>query len=58
MKPHSHGTELKVGTTRAFTQPKHELETDAEADKPREDNAPAPDADSLTGPTTADTRDI
>ena len=58
MKPHTRGTELKVGTTRAFTQPARDLDTDAEVDKPREDAAPAPDADSLTVPTTAEPKDI
>ena len=33
MKPHPRGTELKVGTTRHFTQPTPEVESDAEADK-------------------------
>ena len=58
MKPHTRGTELKVGTTRAFTQPTSDTETDAEIDKPREDSAPAPDADSLSVPTTAEPKDI
>ena len=58
MKPQPKGTQLKVGTTRAFTQPAPDLETDAEIDKPREESAPAPDAHSLTVPTTAEPKDL
>jgi hypothetical protein len=58
MKPHTRGTELKVGTTRHFTQPTPEVESDAELDKSGEDAAPATDASSLTIPTTAEPKDI
>jgi hypothetical protein len=58
MKPHPRGTELKVGTTRNFTQPAHDLETDAEVDKPREESVPAPDADSTSVPTTGEPKDL
>jgi hypothetical protein len=59
MKPtHPRGTELKVGTTRHFTQPTPDVESDAEVDKPREDADPAADASSLSVPTTAEPKDI
>jgi hypothetical protein len=58
MKPHPRGTELKVGTTRNFTQPAADLETDAELDKPREESVPAPDHPSLSVPTTGDPKDL
>jgi hypothetical protein len=58
MKPHTRGTELKVGTTRNFTQPTPDGETDAEIDKPREDSVPAPDAESSSVPTTGDPKDL
>jgi hypothetical protein len=59
MKPHTpKGTELKVGTSRAFTQPTPEVETDAEVDKPHEERQPATDASSLTVPTTGEPKDI
>ena len=58
MKPHTRGTELKVGTTRNFTQPTPDVETDAEVDKPREETGAAPDADSLSVPTTGEPKDL
>ena len=58
MKPHTRGTELKVGTTRNFTQPTPDVETDAEVDKPSEENGATPDADSLSVPTTSEPKDI
>jgi len=58
MKPHPRGTELKVGTTRNFTQPAPDVETDAEHAKPREDEVPVEDASSLTVPTTAEPKDL
>jgi hypothetical protein len=56
MKPHTRGTELKVGTTRAFTQPTPDVETDAELEKPHEDSGPPPDA--LSVPTTTEPKDL
>jgi hypothetical protein len=59
MKPHPHGTtELKVGTTRHFTQPAADVESDAELDQAREDVQPAEDAASLSVPTTSEPKDI
>jgi len=59
MKPHPRGTtELKVGTTRHFTQPAAETESDAELDQAREDVQPAEDATSLSVPTTSEPKDI
>ena len=58
MKPHTRGTELKVGTTRHFTQPEPEVESDAELDKTGEEAAPATDASSLSVPTTPDPNDL
>ena len=58
MKPNTRGTELKVGTTRHFTQPAPDAASDAELDKPREDEEPAEDASSLTVPTTNEPKDL
>ena len=58
MKPHTKGTELKVGTSRAFTQPTPDVETDAELDKPHEEQVAAPDGSSVTVPTTGEPKDI
>jgi hypothetical protein len=58
MKPHPRGTELKVGTTRHFTQPAAEVESDAELDQALEDVQPAEDATSLSVPTTSEPKDI
>jgi hypothetical protein len=58
MKPHTRGTELKVGTTRHFTQPAPDVQSDAELEKSGEEAAPATDASSLTVPTTAEPKDI
>jgi hypothetical protein len=58
MKPHTRGTELKVGTTRHFTQPAPDVESDAELDKSGEEAAPATDGTSLSVPTTAEPKDI
>jgi hypothetical protein len=58
MKPHTRGTELKVGTSRAFTQPTPDVETDAEIDKPRDDSGPATDESSSSVPTTPEPKDI
>jgi hypothetical protein len=58
MKPLTRGTELKVGTTRNFTRSAADVETDAEHDKPREDEVPVEDASSLTVPTTAEPKDL
>ena len=58
MKPHTRGTELKVGTSRAFTQPTPDVETDAEIDKPHEDGEATTDSSSSSVPTTAEPKDI
>jgi hypothetical protein len=58
MKPTTRGTELKVGTTRHFTQPTPDVATDAELEKPREDEEPAEDVASLSVPATADPKDL
>lgn len=58
MKPHTRGTELKVGTTRNFTQPASDVETEAEVDKPDDESGPTPDADSLSVPTTNEPKDL
>jgi hypothetical protein len=58
MKPLTRGTELKVGTTRHFTQPTPDVASDAESDKPREDAEPAQDVSSLSVPTTAEPKDL
>jgi hypothetical protein len=58
MKPHPKGTELKVGTTRHFTQSKPEVESDAELDKPNEESGAAPDGESLSVPTTGEPKDL
>jgi hypothetical protein len=58
MKPHTRGTELKVGTTRNFTQPTPDVATDAEIEKPDEDSGTAPDAESLSVPTTSEPKDL
>lgn len=59
MKPtHPRGTELRVGTTRHFTQPAPEVESDAELEKGRDDVQPAEDASSLSVPTTSEPKDI
>jgi hypothetical protein len=59
MKPHPRGTELKVGTSRSFTQPVAETESDAELDKPSEDSGvPAPDDAASSVPTTGAPKDL
>jgi hypothetical protein len=58
MKPHTKGTELKVGTTRHFTQPTPENETDAELDKPHEESGATPDGDASSVPTTGEPKDL
>ena len=58
MKPHPRGTELKVGTTRNFTQPAAEVEAEAELDKAHEQSVPAQDGTSLSVPTTGQPEDI
>jgi hypothetical protein len=59
MKPtHPRGTELKVGTTRHFTQPTPEVESDAELEKGGEDVPSAEDASSLSVPTTSEPKDL
>jgi hypothetical protein len=58
MKPHTRGTELKVGTTRNFTQPTADTASDAELDKPDEESVPAPDDPSTSVPTTGDPKDL
>ena len=58
MKPHATRNELKVGTTRHFTQPAADVESDAELDPAREDVQPAEDGSSLSVPTTSEPKDI
>jgi hypothetical protein len=58
MKPRARSTELKVGTTRRFTQPADDVETDAEHDKPSEESVPVDDTASLTVPTTGEPKDL
>jgi hypothetical protein len=58
MKQRHRGTVLKVGTTRQFTQPTPEVETDAELEKPSEESVPVEDAASSTVPTTGEPNDL